>query len=354
MSIPIGTPAVVTTNEDVSSTGTLTATDADGDVLTFSPGSVAAADGTVVINSNGTYTYTPNSNFNGVDLFGFKVNDGTSNNADATVSVTVTSVNDAPVADSQNVATNEDAILTGTLTGADAEGDPLIFSTGGVAASHGTVVINPNGTFIYTPNANFNGTDGFSFKVNDGTSNRAEATVSVTVVPINDSPAVVGGNGILDQNSAFNGSLSPLGFDAEGDALPHTTVTQPTSGTLSLSPDGTFTYTPDSGFNGTDSFTFKANDGQSDSNIGTFTFTVNALFDLELSTTPGTIATKKRSVTPLDPTASLINVSPSTDFSNASINVSTIAGADRRDRILVTDGAGGGGTSTATIDANVV
>lgn len=340
--VPVANSASITTLEDVPFNGTLTATDADGNSLTFSAGTVAAAHGTVTINPGGTFTYTPNANFNGTDSFSFKVNDGTVNSADATVSVTVTAVSDAPVANSVTLVTPFNTALNGTLTATDPEGDTLTFSAGTVAPTHGTVTINSNGTFLFTPTTGFSGTDTFTFKANDGTSNSAEATVTVVVSPVvNVAPVVINGTGTTDANVAFNGSLSSLATDVNGDALTFSAVTQPTSGTLSLSGDGTFVYTPDAGFSGTDSFTFKANDGLLDSTIATFTITVNAstdLFTLNLSANPGTIAFKKKDVVPLDSSASLINVDPTTNFANATISASIIAGADNHDRFVVTDG----------------
>ena len=129
--------------------------------------------------------------------------------------------------------------------------------------------------------------------------------------------------------------------------MTYSVVTQPLHGTVNLSPDGTFVYTPTAGFSGADLFTFKANDGQADSNIATFTLDVLDLFTLVLSPVPGTIATSVKAAVPLDNTAQLINVDPSVNFANASITVGAIAGGDRRDRLLIKDGSGGGGSIDA-------
>src|SRR5690606_6925593 len=77
-------------------------------------------------------TYTPNANFNGADSFSFTVNDGTVNSAAATVSITVNPINDAPVANAQSVATDEDVALGIVLSGSDIDGNPLSYTvTGG-------------------------------------------------------------------------------------------------------------------------------------------------------------------------------------------------------------------------------
>jgi VCBS repeat-containing protein len=176
---PVGTAVSVTTDEDTAKTGTLAGTDADGDALTFSKVS-DPSHGTVTIASNGSYTYTPTANYNGTDSFTFKVNDGTVDSVDATVSITVSAVNDAPVGTAVSITTDEDTAKTGTLAGTDVDGDALTFSKVS-DPSHGTVTIASNGSYTYTPTANYNGTDSFTFKVNDGAVDSESATVSITV-----------------------------------------------------------------------------------------------------------------------------------------------------------------------------
>src|SRR5581483_10927992 len=95
----------------------------------------------------------PDANYNGSDSFSFVSNDGTDDSIPATVSVTVTPVNDAPVANADVLTTNEDTPSTGTLTGSDpVEGSPVTFALSGLngGAAHGTVVINDTSTGDYT------------------------------------------------------------------------------------------------------------------------------------------------------------------------------------------------------------
>jgi uncharacterized delta-60 repeat protein len=183
---PVATAVSISTNEDTAKTGTLTATDVDSSTLTYSK-VAGPTNGAVAVSSNGAYTYTPNANFNGTDSFTFKANDGALDSAAATVSITVTAVNDAPVATAASITTNEDTTKSGTLTATDIDSTSLTYSK--VAnPSNGTVTVNSNGTYTYTPNANFNGTDSFTFKANDGAADSAAATVSITVSAVNDSP----------------------------------------------------------------------------------------------------------------------------------------------------------------------
>jgi hypothetical protein len=131
-------------------------------------------------------TYTPNPDFNGQDSFTFKVNDGSTDSTEARVSITVEPVQDAPVADAQAVTTAEDTAVAITLSGSDADNDPIsymLLST----PSHGTLTgTAPNLT--YTPDPDFNGQDSFTFKVNDGSDDSTEARVSITVEPVQDAP----------------------------------------------------------------------------------------------------------------------------------------------------------------------
>jgi VCBS repeat-containing protein len=337
---PIGTAATISTATGTAFTGTLAATDANGDTLTFAAGTTAAAHGTVTINPNGTFTYTPNAGFTGTDSFSFKASDGTLTSANTIETVHVGVTNSLPVVTPVTLSTPLNTALTGTLTATDANGDPLTFSAGTAAATGGTVVINPNGSFTFTPTIGFTGPATFSFKANDGIGNSTDAIASVNVgAVVNVAPVVLNGVGTTNFGTALAGTLTALASDINGDALTFSAVTQPAHGTLTVNSDGTYSYSPNAGFSGADSFTFKANDGTLDSNVGTFNITVSAStspITLSLATN-GTIATRLRSVTALDANAALINVDPSVSFANATITASITAGGDsRHDKLLVT------------------
>lgn len=338
-SLPVVSPITLTTSTDTALNGTLTATDADGDPLTFSVGSTAATNGTIVINPDGTFTFTPTAGFTGIASFSYRASDGLGTSPDATATVNVAAANIAPIANPITVNTTTGVAVNGTLTATDANGDPLTFSAGSTAATNGTVVINSDGTFTFTPTPGFVGIGTFSFKANDGTANSADAVGTVVIsAAVNTAPVVINGSGVTTIGTALNASVSPLAIDAEGDPLTFSVVTAPAHGTLTLNGDGTFVFTPDAGFTGTDSFTFRANDGLLDSNVGTFNLTVNAaaeLFTLDLAST-GTIATGIRSVVPLDAGATLQNVVDGTSFANATIDASIVSGGDsRKDQLLV-------------------
>ena len=170
--------------EDTSVEMTLTGSDIDEDSLTFSIGE--ATNGTVSLDG-AVVTYTPNANFNGTDSFTYTANDGTTDSAEATITVTVSAVNDIPTVADVAVSTTEDTSVEMTLTGSDIDEDSLTFSIG--EATNGTVSLD-GAVVTYTPNANFNGTDSFTYTANDGTTDSAEATITVTVSAVNDIPTV--------------------------------------------------------------------------------------------------------------------------------------------------------------------
>src|SRR5207244_1233474 len=174
----------VTRAEDTAKAIVLTATDADGDTLTFSivAGPLHGALSGVAPN----LTYTPAANYNGADSFTFKANDGTVDSSAATVSLTVTAVNDAPVANAQAVTTAEDTAKAIVLAATDVDGDALTYARLSELLHGALSGAAPNLT--YTPAAGYFGPDSFTFKANDGTVDSAAATVSVTVVHVNHAP----------------------------------------------------------------------------------------------------------------------------------------------------------------------
>ena len=196
---PVANGQLVTTNEETAKVITLSGTDANGQNLTFaivtgpSHGTLGSLGAPICSVTSGastctsTVTYTPTANYNGPDSFTFKVNDGLVDSNVATVSITVTAVNDAPTCANDSGSTAEDATLNDTLVCADVDGSTLTYSRV-TDAANGTVTVNANGTFSYVPNANYTGPDSFTFKANDGTVDSNTATYSITVTAVNDAP----------------------------------------------------------------------------------------------------------------------------------------------------------------------
>jgi hypothetical protein len=169
---------VLTTPEDNPLSVTLTATDPDQDPLTYTIVTPPAHG--VLTGSFPNLVYTPNPDFNGPDSFTFRASDGALSD-DGTVSLSVTPVNDAPVAESQTASTQQNVPVSITLRGSDVDGDPLSFEVG--SASHGTLSVD-GAIVIYTPDANYAGPDSFTFRAFDGAAFSAAATVNITVEPL--------------------------------------------------------------------------------------------------------------------------------------------------------------------------
>ncbi|MEE3070791.1 MAG: tandem-95 repeat protein, partial [Pseudomonadota bacterium] len=190
---PVAVADAPSGNEDTVISGVVTATDADGDTVTFSL-AFGPSNGEASVDASGSYTYTPSANFNGTDSFDVLADDGNGGTDTVTVTVTVNGVNDGPVAVDDSAASGEGASVVISLLAndSDADGDALSLSAIG-AAGNGTVVDNGDGTVTYTPTSGFSGTDSFSYTVSDGNGGTATATATVTVsaAPVNTAPVAV-------------------------------------------------------------------------------------------------------------------------------------------------------------------
>ncbi len=283
---PTATDGALTTAEDTPAGGTLTGADIDSGSLTYSVVSQATHGNVVITNAaTGAYTYTPDLNYNGPDSFTFKVNDGSLDSNTATVTLTVTAVNDAPTATDGSLTTAEDTPSGGTLTAADVDSGSLTYSLVS-QATHGTVVIinAATGAYTYTPDLNYNGPDSFTFKVNDGSLDSNTATVNITVTAVNDAPTATDGALTTAEDTPAGGTLT--GADIDSGSLTYSVVSQATHGNVVITnaATGAYTYTPDLNYNGPDSFTFKVSDGSLDSNTATVNITVTAVNDAPVAT----------------------------------------------------------------------
>jgi gliding motility-associated-like protein len=192
----------VNTPEDTPIDITLSGSDADGDALTYTLVGMPAH-GSVTLVDN-VVTYAPDIDFFGEDTFTFTVSDGEFTSEAATVAITVIPVNDAPVADDQQVSTPEETPVDITLTGSDIEDDALTFALLELPA-HGTVNLSGN-VVTYTPDENYFGADLFTFTVSDGELTSDEGIVSIDVVEEEDDNSGGDGNGGGDSDDGGSGS----------------------------------------------------------------------------------------------------------------------------------------------------
>jgi VCBS repeat-containing protein len=174
------------TDEDTALNDSLVCSDVNGDdvdyTVTAGPahGSLTSFDP-----ETGAFTYSPAGNYHGPDSFKFKANDGTVDSNEATFSITVNSVNDAPTANDDAYATGENTPLTvpepGVLDNdSDVENDPFTAVLDDDVA-HGTLTLHANGSFEYAPDPFFAGTDTFTYHATDGSDDSEVATVTITV-----------------------------------------------------------------------------------------------------------------------------------------------------------------------------
>ncbi|WP_233671883.1 retention module-containing protein, partial [Pectobacterium punjabense] len=167
-SAPVTADQSIATDEDTPVSGTIVATDVDGDTLSYTV-STQPANGTLTLDgTTGAYTYTPGANFNGNDRFVVTVSDGNGGTTTSTVSIGVRPVNDAPVTADQSIATDEDTPVSGTIVATDVDGDTLSYTVG-TQPQHGTLTLDgATGQYTYTPAQDYNGNDRFIVTVSDG------------------------------------------------------------------------------------------------------------------------------------------------------------------------------------------
>jgi VCBS repeat-containing protein len=295
---PVAQNDAITTAEDGSAAGTLRAIDPNGDAITFSL-LAPPAHGTAVLtnSSTGAFTYTPPANYNGPDSFTFNATAGGETSNTATVAVTVTPVNDPPIAQNGSNSVFTGASVSGTLVATDIDSPSLTY----VIVANGTkgtaVVTNATtGAYIYTANAGASGTDSFTFRANDGSLNSADATVTVTITT-NRPPTVNNGSLTTQEDKSGSGTLSAT--DLDGNRLTFTIVSNGSKGTATITNAsmGRFSYVPKPDANGSDTFTFKTNDGLADSNVATVTITITAVNDAPVAKDANYTITRNTAVT---------------------------------------------------------
>ncbi|ANM22455.1 serralysin-like metalloprotease domain-containing protein [Rhizobium sp. N941] len=263
-------------------------TDVDGDQLSVS--GLTANHGALVNNNNGTWTFTPDANYNGPVSLSYSVIDGHGGSVPASQSFTLDAVNDAPVL-SGNAATlvagSEDTAYTisaaDLLAGfSDVDGDPL--SVSGLSANHGALVNNNDGSWTFTPDANYNGPVSLSYTVIDGHGGSVPATQSFTLDAVNDAPVLSGNAATLvagSEDTAYTISAADLlaGFsDVDGDPLSVSGLSA-NHGALVNNNDGSWTFTPDANYNGPVSLSYTVIDGHGGSVPATQSFTLDAVND---------------------------------------------------------------------------
>ncbi|WP_223504915.1 cadherin-like domain-containing protein, partial [Pseudomonas sp. BF-R-24] len=312
----------VTTNEDTAVTGSvLTGTSSvdgpvsvvnftiDGVAGTFTAGQTAtiANVGTLVIGANGTYTFTPDANYNGsVPTVSYTVTDGSGSNVTSTLTISVTPVDDNFTDISESVSTAEDTAVTGSvLTGTSSVDGPVsvvnftigetTYAAGSTAtiANVGSLVIGANGAYTFTPVENYNGSvPTVSYTVTDGSGSNVTSTLTINVTPVDDSftdlsesvstaedTAVTGS--VLSGTSSVDGPVSVVNFTiGETTYAAGSTATITNVGTLVIGANGAYTFTPAENYNGSvPTVSYTVTDGSGSNVTSTLTISVTPVDD---------------------------------------------------------------------------
>jgi VCBS repeat-containing protein len=286
------------------------------------------SNGLLLLDLNGGFFYLPNQGFEGTDSFTYQVFRGLEVSNIATVTITVSPINDPPVATADAFTATEDETLNvsaaeGVLANdTDPDTDTTLTAVLDSDVASGTLTLEPSGAFRYVPAAGFSGTVTFSYHANDGELDSNTTTVTITVNEVNDPPTARADTYTTAEDTqlvvtAANGVLANDSDPDSGTTLTASVVGTVSNGTLVMQPNGSFTYTPGTNFNGTATFTYRARDAELASATVTVTITVTPVNDPPFITNaPATTATEgvtyRYTLTASDPDGGTPIVSAST------------------------------------------
>lgn len=246
--------------------------------------------GTLKVNADGSFEYTPKKDYFGTETFTFQIDDKQSQynlSEEYTVTILVNPVNDLPKALPDRYEIMEDASFKPDVLANDSDPDGETLSIVGISRqpNYGTVTIEPDGSLTYTPDANYNGGDSFGYKITDGT-NTATANAMILIEPVNDAP--IGTNDFYSTKEDIFVRIAAPGVlandtEIEGETMTVEVATPPAHGTVQLRVDGKFEYFPAQNFYGDDSFTYTISDGWLESSPVTVTISVLPVNDAPVS-----------------------------------------------------------------------
>ena len=263
-----------------------------------------------VLNLDGSFVYTHNGSETTSDSFTYQNSDGFASST-ATVFITVTAVNDVPVANNDSYTVAEGGTLNGAAASGviandtDPDGPTLTATLVSGPANAATFSLSANGGFTYTHNGSETTSDSFTYTVSDGAATSNVATVNITITPVNDAPVAANDAYTVAEGGTLN-VIPPgvLGNDSDADNVVITAqlVSGPANATLfNLNPDGSFTYQHNGSETTSDSFTYRANDGSALSNIATVNITVTAVNDVPVANNDNYTVTFGGSITIVPP-----------------------------------------------------
>lgn len=282
------TTSALAVDEDVVLSAPLSASDPDGQTLTFTKTS-DPQHGSLTVAANGAITYTPALNYNGADQFSVQVADTRGGTASGTVAITVRAVNDAPALTVASFSGDEDTTISGQVTASDVEGDTFTLALAG-QPNHGSVTFGSDGAFDLQPPADFFGTATFGVTATDVPGATATHQVSVEVRNVNDAP-VAHDDELRVGTGTVTLSLLANDVDADRDNLSVTALSQPRGGTVSVIGGNVVTFAPENAFAGPTTFNYRVTDAGGVTSDATARLVVGdfpGVVFLADETTPGT------------------------------------------------------------------
>jgi hypothetical protein len=282
---PVGRNDSASTDEDVAvslTKATLTGndTDVDGDSLDIT-GVNSPSNGIAILNADDSVTFTPAANYSGPAGFNYTVSDGNGGTSAASVTVTVASVNDVPVAGNDLAETDEDDSVTLSfedLLSNDTDVESATLDITDVnTPSNGTVVLNDDDSVTFTPDPNYNGPAGFDYVVVDGDGGEDVGSVVIDVSAVNDVPVAADDSATMAEDTQLtllSADLLDGDSDVDGDDLEMIGVSNPVNGIAVLNSDDSVTFTPYADYNGPAGFDYTISDGNGGLDSATVTITV--------------------------------------------------------------------------------
>jgi VCBS repeat-containing protein len=278
--LPIASADSFTINEDQTLTGNLAIGeyDIEGNSLSYTA-LQQPSNGTLDLNANGQFIYTPNPNWGGNETISIHVCDQQNGCTLTPLTITVNSVNDVPTAIQANLNTNEDNPVSGNLSvyASDVETPQLIYTLQGEPAS-GVFNLNSNGSFTYTPAANYFGTSSATYQACDGSNACVTGIVTLQVASINDAPIAQNINLTINEDQTSNGFATGIS-DVDNNNLTITISQQAQNGTFLLSNTGVYSYVPNTNYFGMETIAYTVCDPNGLCASGQFVIQVTSIED---------------------------------------------------------------------------
>jgi VCBS repeat-containing protein len=273
------------------------ANDSDPDIpaqtLTVNTTPVSApVNGSLTLYSDGSYQYIHDSGETTSDAFVYEISDGNGGTDQATVNITITPVNDLPVAVDDTAIVAEGGTLNVGAPGVlanDSDPDPgdiLTVNTTPVSGpTYGTLTLFAGGSYQYIHDGSQTTSDAFVYEISDGNGGTAQATVNITVTLVNEPPVAVGDTATVAEGGTLNvaapGLLANDSDPDPGDILTVNTtpVSTPTNGSLTLFSDGSYQYIHDGSETASDSFVYEISDGNGATDQALVNISITAVND---------------------------------------------------------------------------